>query len=567
MTLTQRLALGSLAMVTVLVLVVLNVIDRGLARRLDEQTADALRREARLIAQSWDARTHADSLADAIGGALGRRVTLIDRAGRVLGDSEFDDGALAALELHHTRPEVAAALASGEGMAQRASRSAGDEELYVAVRAAQGVARVSVSVASLRAAIARARQDVVLAGGVTMLLATILAILFARALTAPIIELRDVAAQLAQGDLSRRPSLSAPGEVGDLAVAVRSLAEQLGARLKAHEAEEALSGALFEALNEGVMAISARRMVLRINDSGRRILGIRQAVPFPFDELPRDRDLRQAVEEALRGRPREGSEIQLLGRTVLLTALPLNDGGAVVALYDLTGLRRLERVRSDFVANVSHELKTPLTVIAGFAETLRDPEVPADKSREFAASIHKNAARMQRLVDDLLDLARIESGTWQPARGSVDLAGVCAEVSATLADAAAAKGVQMETALHPAALRVVADATAVRQILFNLAENALRYTHSGRVTLFSETSSDGTCIGVVDTGIGIPAEHLPRIFERFYRVDPARSREQGGTGLGLSIVKHLTEAHGGRVTAESTVGHGTRIAACFPPDA
>lgn len=388
--------------------------------------------------------------------------------------------------------------------------------------------------------------------------------LFARAVSRPIVELRDVAATLASGDLSKRPHLTAPGEVGDLALAIHLLAEQLGARLSALQAEEALSSALLESLNEGVMAISTRREVVRINDACRRILGVRSSLPFPLDHLPRERELRDAIDAALAGFSREGAELTVGGRTAAFTAVPLSGGGAVVSLFDLTPVRRLERMRSDFVANVSHELKTPLTVIGGFAETLLDDDLPPDKRAEFALSIRQNAVRMQRLVDDLLDLSRIESGGWKPAPGAVDLGGTFGEVIGTLEDASARKGIRLGLEIGDGAARAFADPTALRQIMTNLAENAVRHTTEGAVMLFSRRVGESVEIGVRDTGSGIPPEHLPRIFERFYRVDAARARTLGGTGLGLSIVKHLAESHGGRVTATSTVGRGTTVSVILP---
>ena len=248
-----------------------------------------------------------------------------------------------------------------------------------------------------------------------------------------------------------------------------------------------------------------------------------------------------------------------------ITARPLESGGAVLALLDLTRLRRLESVRRDFVANVSHELRTPLTIVGGFAETLVHDDPPADRRRQFAERILGNTRRMQRIVDDLLDLSRIESGSWTPNPASVDLAAVAADVIAAARDAAGSKGVRLEASIHPRARELWADPTAIRQVLGNLVDNAVRHTTTGHVAIYSLVRDDGgVTVGVRDTGSGIAPEHLPRIFERFYRVDPGRSREEGGTGLGLSIVKHLVEAHGGTVRAESTVGVGTTIAVHFP---
>jgi signal transduction histidine kinase len=393
-----------------------------------------------------------------------------------------------------------------------------------------------------------------------------LAPLFAPAVSRPVEELSAVAREIASGELSKPPMLAPPGEVGDLAAALHRMAEQLASRLAALEQEDALLNAVIESLNEAVIAIDARRQVVRINDAARRLLSIRGDVPFSADLLPRDRALRDALAAALEGQPVGAVELTVGGRTVALTARPLARGGAVLAAFDLTDVRRLETIRSDFVANVSHELKTPLTVIGGFAETLTDSSVSVSERDRFAGMIVTNVRRMQRIVDDLLDLSRIESGGWVPAPVRVDVASAATDALASCRQAALDKGLALSIAVAPDAASLHADPTAVRQIITNLVENAVRYTpRGGRVTVFSERDDgSGVWIGVRDTGIGIAPEHVPRIFERFYRVDPARSREEGGTGLGLSIVRHLAEAHGGRVRAESAPGRGTTIAALFP---
>ncbi|MFN2566115.1 MAG: sensor histidine kinase, partial [Gemmatimonadaceae bacterium] len=238
-----------------------------------------------------------------------------------------------------------------------------------------------------------------------------------------------------------------------------------------------------------------------------------------------------------------------------------------VAVFDLTPIRRLEAVRRDFAANVSHELKTPLTVVSGFAETLlHDPDLSREERRHFAETIMANATRMQRIVDDLLDLSRIESGGWTPDPAWVDAEGLVRDVFTTVEASARSKGLRLVSEAGRGA-RVYADPTALRQVLCNLVENAVRYTATGAVTVSAEEGPSGTWVRVRDTGVGIAPEHLSRIFERFYRVDAARSRSEGGTGLGLAIVKHLVEAHGGRVHAESEPGRGTTVSAFFPAKA
>ena len=569
MRLAQRLLLGAVLIVTVLIVVAVALSGVRLAAQLRELTTTQLAREARFIAQEWKGGVHPDALADAAGAALGHRVTLIDTNGVVLGDTEFDGPALAALQNHNNRPEVIEARASGLGSAERVSPSEGVEELYVAVLAGRGrIARVSIGTAQLDTIVARAQRDVFVSGLVALVIALALAVVFSRQISKPVTELRDVAGAIAAGDLARRPSLSAPGEVGELAVAVRRMAEQLETRLQALQKEDELLGALVETMNEGVVAIDRQRRVIRINRSGRQLLDVDAAAPFSIDLFPRDRLLHDAVVDALGGSVVDGVETQIAGRTLALAARPLGDGGAVLALFDLTGLRRLQTVRRDFVANVSHELKTPLTAIRGFAETLAT-ELAGDgggQHAKFADTIRANAERMQRLVDDLLDLSKIESGGWTPTPVLLDLEDAIGEAIGPLREEAQRKGVAI--ALDLDAKELEADAMAVRQIVSNLVENAVRYTPSGgSVTVFAKREGSGVTLGVRDTGSGIPSEHLPRIFERFYRVDPARSRAAGGTGLGLSIVKHLAEAHGGSVSAESQVGRGTVVVVRFTASA
>ena len=566
MKLAQRLLLGALLIVSVLVIVAVTLSGQRLRNQLDQLTSAQLAREARLIAQQWRPAVLPDALADSAGAALGHRVTLVDAAGVVLGDSEFDGPALAALQNHNTRPEIVEARAAGVGTSRRISPSEGDEEQYVAVIAGDGrIARVSIGTAELDRIVARARRDVLISGLAALVIALGLAAVFSRQISKPVTELRDVAIAIAAGDLSRRPALSAPGEVGELATAVHRMAEQLASRMQALEAEDELLGALVESLNEGVVAVDRLRRVIRINRSGRQLLDAHAAVPFSIDLLPRDRTLQDALAEALAGGVVDRAETQFRNRTLAVTARPLGVGGAVLALFDLTGTRRLETVRRDFVANVSHELKTPLTAIRGFAETLATELASDQQHAQFAQTIRANAERMQNLIDDLLDLSRIESGGWAPSPVDVDVAAAAAEAAAPYREEANQRGTTIQVSVEPGAAKLRVDPVALRQALGNLIENAVRYTPSGgAITIFSRIADHGIAVGVRDTGAGIPADHLPRIFERFYRVDPARSRAAGGTGLGLAIVKHLVEAHGGRVRADSQVGRGTTVSLFFP---
>jgi signal transduction histidine kinase len=561
----QRLLLGSLALLLIYIVVVVALSGDRLASQLERLTIDRLARDARMVALDWDSGAEPDALADTAGAVLGMRVTLIGPDGRVLGDSDEPPSQLPALENHSTRPEVRAALDSGVGWARRASASIGRDQLYVAVRAPFGVARVSIDPGEVETIVRRAQWTILMASIIALVAVAVLGMLFARGVARPLTELRDVAQALAAGDLSRRPALAASGEVGDLGAAIHRMAEQLDSRMRALETDEVLLAATIESLSEGVVIVDDRRRVVRANDAARRMLGLDETLPFPAERLPRDRPLRDALAEALSGAATDETELPLGARTLLVRAKPLGaTAGAVVVVRDVTAARRLEATRRDFVANVSHELKTPLTVISGFAETLHDEAIEPAQRRRFAEAIQTSAQRMQRVVDDLLDLSRIESGGWKPSPAPIDLAAFVGDALLACRPTAERKGIALDASIPRDATTVVADGTAVRQILSNLIDNAIRYTAAGAVTVFAERTAGGIWIGVRDTGVGIPREHLPRIFERFYRVDAARSREAGGTGLGLAIVKHLTEAHGGTVRAESAPGRGTTIAAFFP---
>jgi two-component system phosphate regulon sensor histidine kinase PhoR len=339
--LAPRLLLQSLAIVGVMVVSVVLIIDNQLYSSIVDQTTHDLAGEARLVATEWRPDVDPDSLADQAGVATGHRITLIDSTGHVVGDSEFDGPALQALENHATRPEVVAARQTGIGSIKRMSPSTGEEQLYVAVKAPRGTARVSVTTRAVEDIFASARSGVLVAGLISFLLAGILAVLFSRSVSKPIVDLSNVARSLAAGERKRHPPLAAPGEVGDLADAVHRLAEQLEARISALAAEQSVLSALVETLNEGVIAISPAHEVVRISETGRRLLSIDRPVPFGVDFLPRDATLRNAIALALSGTATEPEELIIDETTLSLTARPLVNGGAVVALFDLTPIRKL----------------------------------------------------------------------------------------------------------------------------------------------------------------------------------------------------------------------------------
>lgn len=387
----------------------------------------------------------------------------------------------------------------------------------------------------------------------------------ARAFAKPLVEIAAAAGEMAAGRPAVLPDSRIP-EVARHVDALRAMHEELDDRFAKLRREREESRTLIEALSHGVIAADARGAIVSVNAAARRLLDFRPGDPLPpLTELFHDQAHRALIHEVLQGRAVERREIDMSDRTVLVSGRTLPDGGTLLVMSDVTDMRRLETMRRDFVANVSHELKTPLTAIAGYAETLAAEAEPASQTAAFAATIGQNAHRMQLLVDGLLDLSRIESGHWQPHRSVVEIDAAARDAWAPFAERAATAHIRFDVTVPRDAHTLSADPDALRQAFTNLFDNALRHTPAGgTIRVAAETSSDGVTVSVSDSGNGIPAEHLPRIFERFYRVDQGRARHQGGTGLGLAIVKHLVEAHGGRVEAESVPARGTTIRLTFP---
>ena len=569
MRLAARLFVGSSLLLAATVVGLIVAADHVLRWHLEADIATGLEHEARLVATLLPP----DSLAwpDAprrLGALIGHRLTLIDPKGRVRGDTEFDRAALAPLENHAGRPEVVHALATGAGRDQRLSASTNERRLYVAVRGGPpglAVVRVSTTLAAVDAAIDAVQRGVALAGLAALAVAALLAWALSGTIARPLVQLGTAARAIAAREAPEFPDARIP-EIADHVLALRAMHQQLDQRFAELRREREETHTLIESMADGVLAADAAGEIVTVNAAARRLIGYRApGRPPPLSELFHDKPARDLVRTVLDGHEIEPRELDLEGRVLLVTGRPLPNGGALLVFRDVTALRRLEAVRRDFVANVSHELKTPLTSIAGYAETLAAEAAQDTQTRQFAETIVSNARRMQHMVDDLLDPSRIESGGWKPARRRVDVAAVARDAWAPFVARAAERDSRLATEIAPAAATLAVDPDALRQIFTNLLDNALRYTpRGGAITVRGQKTVDGVQLEVADTGSGIAPDHLPRIFERFYRVDPARSRGEGGTGLGSAIVKHLVEAHGGRVEAHSTLGAGTTIRMLFP---
>jgi two-component system, OmpR family, phosphate regulon sensor histidine kinase PhoR len=560
-----RLLLAMVAILLVTVLGSMVAAERWLRASIERTLANEMQREGRLLAAALP--RNPEDIADATRrlAALGnRRMTVVDSTGHVLGDSEFDDASLALLDNHLTRAEVAEALRSGMGVAKRYSASTNRDELKVAVGAWPGVVRVSAAMAEVDAVVAEAQRGVFVSAFVALLFGIGLAWFGGREVSRPLSELAAGARSLAAGRPPTYPASTIP-EVRQLIRAFRAMQEELALRMDDVVRRREQTAAIVESMIEGVAAVDPQGQIVFCNRALRRLLSYDTDVALPnLRELFRAPEARQIVDAVLGGEAVLGREVSFDGRVVLVTARPLPTQGAVVCVHDITDLRRLETIRRDFVANVSHELKTPLTSIVGYADILTSDRLDPDTQARFLGVIRSNATRMQHLVDDLLDLARLESGTWRPAVQAVDPREAGEAAWSEFAGRAHAAGIAFELEVG-AGVTLYADPESLRQIFTNLFDNALRHTAGGgRIRLDIQPADGGATLAVSDTGSGIPADHLPRVFERFYRVDPARSRNQGGTGLGLSIVKHMAEAHGGRVDLTSAVGRGTTVRVFLP---
>jgi len=508
-------------------------------------------------------------LADSLGAALGRRVTIIDRTGRVRGDSDVAHETLPAVENHARRPEVRAALAGRPGRGVRRSRTVGRELIYLAVplprrgeitvlRLAEPLALVDVLNASLL------RQSL-LAAALALVISVPLAYRLAGSQARRVRELERAALRLGAGETGVRARERPADELGRLGRTINTLSALLRLRLQALERERNERERILAHMADGVVLIDGEDRVVHANASVAGILALPLAPTSgtPLRDFARSPELLELLRTARGGEEPVEIDLRLWTprpRRVRVTATRLRgegDGSAMLVLHDLTEVERLNQVRQDFVANVSHEIRTPLTSLRGYAETLLDGGLDDLDNREsFVRTIRDQAARLENLVDDLLSLADLERPDVRLRREAFDLRESAERQVATLR--ARAEQARLSLELEPGPpVPVVADRLRIDQVIANLLDNALKYTEHGAVRIQVDAKGPVAWCEVTDTGPGIPPEEATRIFERFYRVDKARSREKGGTGLGLSIVRHILELHGGRVTVDSTVGRGS----------
>ena len=512
--------------------------------------------------------------------AAGARATVIQASGKVLADSEANP---ANMENHATRPEFVAALAGRTGSSERRSATLGIPFLYVAAPISGGAVRLAYPLSDVEAVQAQVRRHIIWGSALALLIAILIAVPWSVWTSRRLERIVDVAARIERGDLRARVDDRPLDEIGLVAAAIDKTAEQIERSFAAVRSSQRQFETLLNSMQDAVIAVSSDGLVRWANESMERLVPQNTRLNAPVVETIRDPDFLTTVKAATTTKEVKTARATSIvpGRAFDVTAAPLPDGGVVAVLRDLTETERVEKTRRDFIANVSHELRTPLTSIQGYTETLLDsvPSANSNSSREFLEIIRKNAIRMSRLTEDLLTLARVESGETRFETEPVPPIELLHDAEESFREIARAQGVELniidESGNHGSIESlplVLADREAIHQVFSNLIDNAMKYGRSGgRIELGARVGTAtpgrptaGIEFYVRDYGSGISSEHLPRLFERFYRVDKARSRESGGTGLGLAIAKHIMRAHSGSIRAESELTRGSAFVFTLP---
>lgn len=534
---------------------------------LREQIQNSLQQETALLAQRISAvpltPANVAPIVLSVSQASGARVTVIDNGGQVLADS----GARAeTMENHARRPEFQAALAGRTGIDTRNSHTLGVDFLYLAQPVSGGAVRLAVPLSAIAEAGMKVRRSLFYASALAFFIALLVALWASRGASARLEKILEFAAKIAEGDYTARLAEYQQDELGKVGMALDATARKLEASFEALEASRRELEAVLNGMQEAVVAITpdgraqwANRRMEMLTPTGVRL-------GQPVVQTVRDPSFLSAVQDAARtGQPVTARVVAFVpGRIFAATVAPITSGGSVAVLHDLTDAEKIETTRRDFIANVSHELRTPLTSIQGYAETLLEGVNSEETQRDFLEIIRKNASRMTRLTEDLLILARVESGDKKLKRRPVSPAELLRDASDYFRDHRSDSGMTLDV-VNEALKMVSADRDVVFQVFSNLIDNACKYAASGGRILLGAHDVDGFVeFYVRDYGPGIGSEHLPRLFERFYRVDKARSRESGGTGLGLAIAKHIILAHGGSISAESELNHGSTFVFSIP---
>jgi two-component system, OmpR family, phosphate regulon sensor histidine kinase PhoR len=551
-------------------------------RRQDERSSIEMRlvTQAQLIAELLSQSSQIssdqdlDDEADRLAELMQARVTLVGTDGRVVGDSDLEGQALADIENHLQRPEVQQARAHGVGVVTRYSTTVRIEMLYAAVTAHHPqvrYVRVALPLTTVSDQIRRVGRQAVLAFALAIPFALALAWLASALLSKRVRAIADVAQRYRNGDLAQPTYDYGPDELGQVARVLDGSVQELGRRLDELSRDRARLDAILSGMVEGVLVLDAAGRIQLANRAAQSMLRMgASSIGRPYVEVIRHPDIAAQLGTALRGQEVDSREVALTrdpGRTFVARAAPVlrgGGGGAVLVLHEITDLRRADQIRRDFVANVSHELRTPLTAIRGYVEALLDDRSDSADAKKFLEIIARHSERMERLVSDLLRLARLDARQEALDLASCDLQQLFDTVIADVAQTAEGKHQQITTTVDEAGSRVTADPAKLHDVLRNLVENAVHYSPQNAAIRLEATHQNGVVrISVSDSGPGLPPDDLSRVFERFYRVDKSRARP-GGTGLGLAIVRHLVELHGGQAVAENRPEGGARFVITLP---
>ncbi len=504
------------------------------------------------------------------------RVTIIALDGVVLGDSSLGSEEVLRVENHLERPEVREALAQGKGSSVRYSNTIGQRMMYVAVpfhRQGQiaGVVRMALPLSQADQAVAKLRMLLLGASLLALVLAGLVSTLATRRISRTLRQLAESAERMVEGDLKERTRTPGHDEIATLGKNLDRLAEHLSSALRQLKTERDLLGGILAGMQEGVLVVDQDARVIHANPAlrGMLLLGS-ECLGKPLLEVIRNAELLEILRQGQQTDSVTSGEIELAGikpRRLMAHVSPLQDepGNLLVVLVDVTQLRQLESIRKDFVANASHELRTPVASMRSAAETLRGAMADPEAALSFLEIIERNAGRLHQLVEDLLDLSRIESREFRLRLEPLDMGAFGELMTKSYSRLAQDKDIRLGVDIQVRGAFALADRRAMEQVMGNLLDNAIKYCPRGAsVQVRTEIQGDKIRMTVSDTGPGIPPQHLPRLFERFYRVDAGRSRELGGTGLGLAIVKHLVEAMGGTVSVESEAGLGAVFSFTLP---
>jgi two-component system phosphate regulon sensor histidine kinase PhoR len=525
---------------------------------LRHETEAALRQKVAMFADrvNHERPLSPQKLVELVSQQAAARATIIDPQGKVIADSSAEPDAM---ENHAQRPEFREALQGGVGTATRKSATVGVEYLYVAAPVSGGAVRLAYPLQAIQEARRRIRYELLFSSLAAFLVAMVVAALYARSVSTRLRRIVGFASQVAQGDLSTRLDEDSGDEIGAVAHSLDATTKKLQENFEALQTSRDQLETLLNSMQEAVVAVNREGRVQWANRRMEKLLPTGVRPNAAVVETIREPNFLATIQAALRDRSvstKRASSI-VPGKIFNVTAAPMAGGGAVAVLHDLTEIERVEKTRRDFIANVSHELRTPLTNVQGYAETLLETVGEDGPNREFLEIIRKNAARMTRITEDLLILAKVESGEQKLDLHPVSPAALLEDAAENFRENELSGSMELIIQNH-AVQCVSADRNAAFQVFRNLIDNALKYAASGgRLEIGSRDVEGAVEFFVHDYGPGIASEHLPRLFERFYRVDKARSRESGGTGLGLAIAKHIVRVHGGAIWAESELNHGS----------